>query len=436
MSAIAEVLAALGMEVSGSDRRDGPVLERLRARGVRVFVGHDPSNLESPEWVTASPAVGLDNVERAAAERRGIPILTRRDVVTALVGMRRTVAIAGTHGKTTTSTMTTLIADAAGAAPSFMVGESIAPFATNARWADGELLIVEADESYGTFTTMAPAVLGITNIEVDHLDHYGTEANLIEAFTDLARRTTEQVVVYGDDLLARTVGESVGATIVGSATTDDIVVSDLRLERLSATFTLTPRSGAPFTVTIAAAGAHNVANAAIAAAVSRAAGVSEAAIIEGLRRFGGVPRRFEHRGTVDGVTFIDDYAHLPSEVAATVTAARSGGMERLVVVFQPHRYTRTSTVGEAFGLSFAGADSVIITEIYSAGEAPIEGVTAALVTNAVRASGTVADVRFADAHDLDAMVLAECRPGTVILTLGAGDLTELPTRLLEHLGQP
>ena len=433
MSAIAEVLAALGMEVSGSDQRDSPVLERLRSRGIRVGIGHDASNVESPEWVTASPAVGSANVERADVERRGIPLLTRREVLAALVAMRRTVAIAGTHGKTTTSTMATLIAEAAGAAPSFMVGESIAPFGTNARWGAGDLLIIEADESYGTFTTMVPAVLGITNIEVDHLDHYGTEANLIDAFTDLARRTTDEVVVFADDPLARAVGAAVGATMVGTAATDDVWVSDVRLDRLSSTFTLTPRAATPFTVTVAAAGAHNVANAAIAAAAARAAGIPDAAIVDGLGRFGGVPRRFEHRGTIDGVTFIDDYAHLPSEVAATVTAARAGGNERLVVVFQPHRYTRTSTVGEAFGPSFAGADCVIITDIYSAGEAPIRGVTAALVTDAVRSSGTVAEVHFADAAHLDEVVLAQAHHGTVVLTLGAGDLTDLPTRLIERL---
>lgn len=432
MSGVARVLAQMGCVVSGSDARHSATTDALVDEGITVAIGHDARAVPARAFVIASPAVASENVELVAARERGCTVVRRGELLAALVGRRTTWAIAGTHGKTTTSTMLALIADAAGRDPSYLIGEAVAGLGSNARWAGGDCLVVEADESYGTFASMAPAVLGITNVEADHLDHYGDLDTLIGAFADLGRRSG-QVVVFSDDALAATVGEACGALRVGTDAAADFVVGALELGLGRSSFTLTPPAGATLPLEVAASGQHNVANAAVAAAVAMLAGVDSEAIARGLAGFAGVPRRFELRGARGGVTFIDDYAHLPTEVAATVHAALASTEDRLVVVFQPHRYTRTAAVGAEFATSFVGVDHLVVADLYSAGEPPIPGVSSAIVVDAVRASGTVPHVDAVDDAHLDDHVAGLLRPGTVLLTMGAGDLTELPTRLLARM---
>jgi len=353
------------------------------------------------------------------------------EVLAALCGLREVLAIAGTHGKTTTSSMLTLILATAGRSPSWLVGADVAGLGANARLDVGQELVMEADESYGTFAMLAPALCAVTNVEADHLDHYGTLAALRDAFAALLDRAGTRVV-NADDPIARELGERCGAHRVGSDAAFDVVVRDVRLERASSRFTLHHADGA-IDVRVGAPGPHNVQNAALAAAVALLRGVPGAAVVDALARFAGVPRRFEFRGEVLGATLVDDYAHLPSEVAAVVATARAGGWGRIVAVFQPHRYTRTSQLAGAFAGAFDGVDVVVVTDVYAAGEPPLPGVTGRLVADAIAAAPSPPEVRYVkDRAALAAAVAPLLRQGDLLLTMGAGDLTTLPDELREE----
>jgi len=428
MSGLARLLAGLGHTVSGSDLVDSPTVVALRAAGIDVRVGHAPGNVGDVGLVTSSPAVAADNVELASAAARGIRVATRAEVLGALCALREVLAVAGTHGKTTTSSMLTLILATAGRSPSWLIGADVAGLGANARLDAGPELVVEADESYGTFARLAPALCAVTNVEADHLDHYGTLASLRAAFEGLLERSGT-CVVNADDPVARELGGPLGAHRVGTDPSFDVVVGDVRLERASSRFTLR-HGGGTLDVRVGAPGPHNVQNAAMAGAVALLRGVPGDAVVDALARFAGVPRRFEFRGEVRGVTLVDDYAHLPSEVAAVVATARAGGWGRVVAVFQPHRYTRTSLLAGAFAGAFDGIDLVVVTDVYAAGESPLPGVTGRLVADAIASSPTAPEVRYVkDRPGLAAAVAPLLRPGDLLVTMGAGDLTTLPDEL-------
>ena len=431
MSAFALVLAQLGHRVSGSDLRESPVVDRLRRNGITVSIGHDAANVAGAAIVTASPAVSESNVELVEARRLGARVVARAEMMAAIAALRRTLAVAGTHGKTTTSSMLSLILVAADASPSFLLGADVTGVGANAVWGDGELLVIEADESYGSFLALSPAVCVLTNIEADHLDHYGTVGELEDAFEGLLRRTTDATAVMADDPGAARVGERVGALRVGTTGAVDVLIDGVETGRSSSAFTLHLPEGDRVRLRVGAPGLHNVRNAAMAAVTAHLAGVSPSALADGLARFAGVPRRFEFRGEADGIVFVDDYAHLPTEVAATLAAARDGGFDRVVAVFQPHRFTRTAAVATGFAESFLEADEVVVTGIYSAGEAPIPGVKGELVANAVRSVLGPSRVHYVEERAQVADVVdALLAPGDVCVTMGAGDLTTLPDELL------
>ncbi len=433
MSGLALVLAQMGHRVSGSDLRRAPVFEQLERAGVSLTVGHRAENLGAADWVTASPAVPDANPELTAARERAIPLFARATVLGALTRMKPTLAVAGTHGKTTTSSMLSLIALEAGVAPSFLLGAELADVGANARWSSGELLVIEADESYGSFTELEPHVVGITNVEADHLDHYGTLEHLEQAFASLVARAAHGGIVFGDDHGAARVADATAAARVGTGPDADLPLGRIELGRAHSSFSLGLASGT-VALRVGAAGLHNVANAAIAAALADAAGLSVDAIVSGLGRFTGVPRRYEFRGEAGGVTFIDDYAHLPAEVAATMAAADAGGFERIVAIFQPHRFTRTASVAAGFEGVFDLADEVLITDVYAAGETPIPGVTGRLVAQAAETATTRGHVRYVpDLAELPRLLSAMLEPGDLCLTMGAGDLTEVPDLLLGRL---
>ena len=431
MSALALLLSEMGHEVSGSDLHASPNIARLRSEGVRVFLGHDGEHVRGAEWVTASPAVPQSNPELVASESRGIPFYGRPAVMGALTRRARTLAVAGTHGKTTTSTMLALIALEADPHASFLIGAEVDALGANARWGGGSLLVIEADESYGAFSELEPWLCGITNVEADHLDHYGTLEALEEAFVRLAERSVGSVVV-ADDAGADRVGTAAGSRLVAEREGADYCLGALRLGRASSSFDLSGPNGTMH-LDVAAPGRHNVTNAALAAALADLAGMPASAIAGGLRRFTGVPRRFEFRGEAGGITFVDDYAHLPTEVAATLQAARAGGFDRVVAVFQPHRFTRTQAVAAEFEGAFADADLVLVSDIYPAGEAPIPGVSGELVSAAVSIGRELGTVRYLPTLDELAEALSGLlHPGDLCLTMGAGDLTDLPDALLER----
>jgi UDP-N-acetylmuramate--alanine ligase len=436
MSAIATVLAGMGHRVTGSDLVASPVTERLCAHGIAVALGHRADQVNEADLVTASPAVGWENVELAEARRRGIPVLARADVMAAIARTKRCVAVAGTHGKTTTSSMLALALGAAGLQPSFLIGADVGDLDTNGLLDEGPWIVVEADESYGSFAALTPEMTVLTSVEADHLDHYGTLDALTDAFAELLAATTGTCLVAADDPGAATVGRAAGALSVGESDGADYRVSNLVLGRSRVRFDLVGPGGDLGRIAVPVPGRHNAANAALAAAAALEIGAEFVAVEAALARFAGVPRRFEFRGETGGVTFVDDYGHLPSEVRAILATARLGGFDRVVAVFQPHRYTRTAALAGDFAHAFDDADLVVVTDVYSAGERPIPGVSGVLVADAVRAARPERAVRYApERGELRRLVASLLSPGDICVTLGAGDLTTLPDELAEDLSR-
>jgi UDP-N-acetylmuramate--alanine ligase len=436
MSAIATVLAAMGNRVTGSDLLGSPVTDRLAAQGIAVALGHRAEQIGDANLITASPAVGRGNVELAEAGRRHIPVLDRSDVLAAIAQARRCVAVAGTHGKTTTSSMLALALGAAGLRPSFLIGADVGDLDTNGVLDTGPWIVIEADESYGTFAALTPEMTVLTSVEADHLDHYGTFAALRDAFSHLLEATSGVCLVSADEPGAAAVGAATGALLVGEAEGATYRVQGLVLGRSSVRFDLTGPEGHFGRISVPVPGRHNAANAALAAAAALEIGAEFVAVESALARFAGVPRRYEFRGETAGITFVDDYGHLPSEVAATLAAARHGGFARVVAVFQPHRYTRTATLAPDFADAFVDADLVVVTDIYSAGERPIPGVSGLLVADAVTGGSSGVPVHYVPERDeLRRLVGSLLEPGDVCVTLGAGDLTTLPDALQEDLAR-
>jgi UDP-N-acetylmuramate--alanine ligase len=431
MSAIAAVLVAMGHDVSGSDLRENALTDRLARLGVAISVGHAAEHVVGAEVLTASPAIASDNVELDEARRLGVPVLTRAAVLAAIASIRRAVAVAGTHGKTTTASMLTLALSAAGLRPSFLVGADVGELGTNGLLDDGPFLVLEADESYGSFAELSPEVTLLTSVEPDHLDYYGTPAALRAAFARLLAATSSGRLVGADDAGAASVGREFGALLVGEAAGADYRIVGLELSKGTVRFVLTGPTGHLGPVTVPVPGRHNARNAALAAATALELGAGAPAVEAALSTFTGAPRRYELRGEAGGVTFVDDYGHLPGEVQPTLATARLGGYERVVAVFQPHRYTRTAALAADFAHAFDAADVVVVTDVYSAGEPPIEGVSGRLVADAVAAARPGAPVHYApDRAGLRELVASLLRPGDVCVTLGAGDLTTLPDELL------
>nr|WP_279536567.1 UDP-N-acetylmuramate--L-alanine ligase [Cellulomonas shaoxiangyii] len=448
MSAIAPLLAARGLAVSGSDAHDGPALAGLRAAGVHVHVGHDAAHVEDVDSLVVSSAVRASNPEVVRARARGLPVLHRSEALASLMAGRDAVAVAGAHGKTTTSAMIATALLHAGADPAFAIGgvvRSAGGTLGGARHGDGPF-VAEADESDGSFLAYEPLVAVVTNVEPDHLDHYGSREAFEDAFVHFAGRIRPGglLVACGDDpgasrLVARVgaelrgrdvdvvtygVGQGVDVHVGASRPTDDG-----RWEVV-----LTPTDGEAVTLHLRVPGAHNALDAAAAWCVLRRLGVAPAAAAAGLDDFAGTGRRFEDRGTVAGVRVVDDYAHHPTEVAALLTAARQvAGEGRVVALFQPHLYSRTRTFATEFGTAFDLADVVVVTDVYAAREDPAPGVTGGLVADAVPTPGKA---RFVPDRVAAAHAVAElARAGDLVLTVGAGDVTELGAVVLAALEQ-
>jgi len=429
MSGIAAILTRLGHTVSGSDLKAWRGLERLRLLGVEVHVPHDAGRLPAElDAVVVSTAIPASNPEVVTARERGVPVLRRAEALASIVAMRRTVAISGTHGKTTTSTMTTLALRAAGWQPSFLIGGEPNEVGSNAAYDEGEWLVVEADESDGTFIEIAPEAVVLTNVEPDHLDHYGDFAALEAACARYLSAAPGPRVVCADDPVAARLAAEVGGTLTyGTAETADYRITGYTGERSGSRFTLSRAGTELGELALPAPGIHNARNAAAAAAVSVEIGVPFEAVRAALGRFAGVARRFQFHGEVDGVSLVDDYAHLPGEVRATLAAAREGGWSRVVAVFQPHRYSRTARLWRDFGDAFDDADLVVLTDVYAAGEPPQPGVSGRLVLQAVCEARPTARVLYLPRRaDLLECLPRLTRPGDLVVTLGAGDVTSLP----------
>jgi UDP-N-acetylmuramate--alanine ligase len=434
MSALASVLIEAGKEVTGSDLKESAVIERLRLLGASVAIGHHRAeNIAGAEVVAHSSAVPRDNVELVAANEQGIAVVDRAGLLEAICHDKRVIAVSGTHGKTTTTSMLALSLIEAGLAPSYIVGAELNDAGASGHLGKSDLLVVEADESDGTFLRISTELAIATNVEPDHLDFYGSFDSLVDAFsTFISRSRQEPVVCVDDPVLARLTR---GAQVLSYGFSDRArcQIRNLVLTPHSTGFELfldRRRLGA---VELGTLGSHNALNAtaAILAALSVGAGFDDVAAA--LSRYIGVSRRFQHRRIVKGVRIVDDYAHLPSELRATLSAARQLGQQRVVAVFQPHRYTRTQAYWRELGQALADADVVIITDVYPAGETPIPGVSGELVYQAALDAKHDGVYYVGARGELAETVARLLSPGDLCLTLGAGDITMLESELSEAL---
>ena len=432
MSAIATVLAAMGHRVSGSDLKASAVVERVRSLGVPVVVGHAGENVGGAEVVAISTAVPPTNPEVVAAREQGIPVLRRAEVLAAVVATRRGVGVAGTHGKTTTSSMLALVLVEAGLRPSFLIGGQLNEIGTGAVWDDGEWVVVEADESDGTFLELPLEAVVVTSVEPDHLESYGGSFDAqVDAFERFLAAAPGPRVVCADDPVAARLAAAAGAITYGTAEEAAYRMTGLTCGRSSVRFAVEHGGGVLGEVALPVPGAYNARNACAALVTGLQLGATFAAAAAALGRFGGVARRFQFRGERDGVTFVDDYAHLPGEVKAVLAAARTGGWRRVVCAFQPHRYSRTAAVAPEFAGAFDDADVVVVTDVYAEGEAPRPGVTGKLVVDAVLDADPSTRVAYIPSRqDVAPYLRRILRPGDLCLSLGAGDITLLAAELL------
>lgn len=432
MSAYATVLAARGIQVSGSDLKASPALDRLRALGVAVTVGHAAEHVVGADVVARSSAVPASNPELVEARRLGVPVVDRAELLAALCAERRLLAVSGTHGKTTTTSMAALALVEAGLRPAFLIGGDVNEIGTNAVWDEGPWIVVEADESDGTFLQLTPEVAVVTNVEPDHLEHYGTVDALRDAFARFAG-AADVAVVAADDPVAAELRGRLRTVTVGVAPHASFQVLRQPGDPQRPTFCLRHEGQEVVEITLAVPGDHNVMNAAMAAVAAHQAGAELAEAARALARFAGVARRFEFRAEVDGVRIIDDYAHLPTEVAVTIATARQGCSGRVVAIFQPHRFSRTAMLADQFAAALSAADEVVVTDVYPAGEAPVPGVSGRLIADAVARYAPTVPVHYAETVDQWAEVARQVlRPGDLCLTMGAGDITGLADRLAGH----
>ncbi|MEO5724214.1 MAG: UDP-N-acetylmuramate--L-alanine ligase [Ilumatobacteraceae bacterium] len=435
MSAIAIVLAQMGHSVSGSDIREQPVLDRLRAAGVDINVGHRRDVVTGCDTVTASSAIPATNIELAEAASTGVAVLRRAGMLASICAMAKSVAVAGTHGKTTTTSLLMLILAEAGLRPSFVIGGDVTDMGTGAQWTGAEWLVVEADESDGTHLELPLFGTILTNVEVDHLDHYGTYDAIFASFDQYLAQIPGPKVLCADDPHCAELAAAHQAITYGTSSAADFVAGDVVAREGVIEFTVTHHGELLGTVSLPLRGIHNVRNATGALAMAVSIGVPFAEAARAVARFGGVARRFDIRGVDDGVTLVDDYAHLPSEIAAVLTAARTSGdgWRRIVAVFQPNRFNRMSVLSPEYRDAFQAADLIVITDIYSSGTTPIPGVTGKLVVDAVLDAHPRAEVVWLPRReDLVDYLARHLSAGDVAISMGCGDVAALPDEVLHR----
>lgn len=432
MSGLARILLQRGHRVSGSDLRDGRALEELRVLGATVAIGHGPENLGDADLVVISSAVPHDNTEVVAARDQGRRLLRRAELLALLMADERAVLVAGTHGKTTTTSMTVVALQAAGGDPSFAIGGSLNESGTNAHAGTDGTFVAEADESDRSFLVYRPDIAVVTNLEHDHPDEFPDLGSVRQAFVDFLERRAPgaPAVLCLDDPGTRELADRVDGPVLtyGTDPGADVRVT-LEEDRARIRLDGTVVTDLPLVVP----GLHNLRNATAALAVVHLLGADIAAAARGLARFTGAARRFQRLGTAAGVEVVDDYAHHPTELRATLAAARSLGPERIVVVVQPHRYSRTEVLGAELGRAAAAAEVVVVTDVYGSTEPPVPGVTGKMVADAAAESGASVHYRPTLREAVDELVEL-VRPGDLVLTTGAGDITTLGPALLERLG--
>lgn len=444
MSGIAEVLVNLGYAVQGSDASDNYNLDRLRKKGAKVSVGHKAENVDGADVVVVSSAIKRDNPELMAARERRIPVVRRAEMLAELMRLKSCVAIAGTHGKTTTTTMVATLLDAGGLDPTVINGGIINAYGSNARLGAGDWMVVEADESDGTFLKLPTEVAIVTNVDPEHLDHFKT----FEAVQDAFRHFVENLPFYGFAVMC--IDHPVVQTLVGKIEDRRIITYGENPQADVRFVDLTPMGGgSKFKVAfrdrktgalheiadlmLPMPGRHNASNATAAIAVARELGVSDDAIRKAIAGFGGVKRRFTKSGEWNGITVIDDYGHHPVEIAAVLKAARESTNGKIVAVVQPHRYSRLQSLFEEFCTCFNDADAVVVADVYAAGEAPIDGIDRDHFVAGLRAHGHREVIPLPAAAELAGIVKGLANSGDLVVCLGAGNITQWAYALPDQL---
>jgi UDP-N-acetylmuramate--alanine ligase len=443
MSGIAEVLLNLHYGISGSDAADNAVTRRLAKLGARVFKGHAAEHISGADAVVVSTAIAADNPELRAAQAAHIPVVPRAVMLAELMRLKQGIAIAGTHGKTTTTSLVASVLGAGGLDPTFVIGGRLNAAGANARLGQGEFIVVEADESDASFLNLMPVVAVVTNIDADHMDTYGHDfGRLKQAFVDFLSRLPfyGSAVLCIDDANVREILPAISKPVLtyGLSPEAQFRAIDVVADGTTMRFTALREQASPLAIRLNLPGLHNVANALATIAVATEVGVADAAIVAALANFTGVGRRFARHGEVpiDGGSFtlIDDYGHHPAEMAATLAAARGAFPgRRLVLAFQPHRYTRTRDCFEDFVKVLSTVDALVLTEIYAAGEPPIVAADGRSLARALRVTGKVEPVFVERIDDLPDVIRALAQPGDVVITMGAGSIGAVPARLAQAM---
>ena len=439
MSGIAEVLLTLGYSVSGSDIKPSPIIERLQNLGAKIYEGHRASNVEGAHVLVTSSAINSSNPEVAEAHKHKIPVIPRAEMLAELMRLKYGIAVAGAHGKTTTTSIVASVLATGHLDPTFVIGGRVNQAGTTARLGRGDFFVVEADESDRSFLLLAPVVAVVTTIDREHLDQYSSLEDIQEAFIQFVNR----VPFYGSAVLCldepnvQAIIPKVKRPIItyGTSSQADLMITDVKLQGWGSEFRLTYKGEDLGVFQLPhPPGLHNVRNAAAAAAVALYLSVPAELIREGLAKFAGVGRRFDVKGVVNDITVIDDYGHHPVEIRATLEAARGCNFNRLLVLFQPHRYSRTQHLWDDFRRAFNLADILVLTDIYAASEAPIPGVTSEALAKAVGEAGHKNVFYLRSMQESIEFLLREARPGDAILTIGAGNVSRASNELMVLLG--
>ncbi|HSF58267.1 MAG TPA: UDP-N-acetylmuramate--L-alanine ligase [Candidatus Binatia bacterium] len=438
MSGIAEVLLNLGYAVTGSDLHESEETERLRRLGAQVFIGHEEDNLAAhPSVVVISTAVKYSNPEVLEARRRHIPVIPRAEMLAELMRMKYGVAVAGSHGKTTTTSMIAAVLSTAGLDPTMVIGGRVHMLGTNAKMGEGEILVAEADESDGSFLLLTPTIAVVTNIDREHMDFYRTMEKLSDSFLDFINK----IPFYGLAVLCIDNG-NVQALLpkvrkrlatYGLSSDADFSAQDLQMKPAGVEFTAFHHGKPLGPVRLHLPGRHSATNALAAIAIGYELEISFSRVAGALGEFTGIHRRFEIKGEPKGIMIIDDYGHHPVEICATIGAIRESWKRPLVVVFQPHRYSRTRDLFDDFVAAFEGADRLVLTDIYPAGEDPIDGVTSEALYHAIKRRGHMEVEFIADKGEIVKQLAGKLNPGDIVLTLGAGDIFKVGDALVEAL---
>jgi UDP-N-acetylmuramate--alanine ligase len=438
MSALAHVLIKRGYHVSGSDAKPGPMATKLAEEGALVFIGHNACQIERAEAVVVSTAIHDDNPEVVEAKRRRVPIIHRSDVLAYLMNKHRGIAVAGAHGKTTTSSMLSLITCDGGLDPTVVVGGVVNNLGSNAVNGHSDYVVAEADESDGSFLKSHPYLAVVTNIENDHLDHYGSEENIQKAFQQFVDQTKKdgKAILCYDNAKVRQVGEKTPTEVISYGI--DCKDADYRAENI-----VYSPDGTHYDILfhnevighghLVVPGRHNVLNSLGAIAAARVLGIDLKSILDSLEKFRGAKRRFDTKGKVGGVWVVDDYAHHPTEIQVTLEAARQTQPKRLIAVFQPHRYTRTKLLRDQFAVAFKKCDELIVTDIYAASEDPIPGISGEMLADTIRDT-TGQNVKYMSGFDtIEKYLEGHVAPGDLVMTIGAGNIVQLGEQLVKAL---